>query len=166
MKHKPQPLLLLTQAFALGALMMSCAPANQVRVPKADYLFTPLAATAVSTLAQPFKSNLERVGITLEEGQAFGYEGDDERAFYAAVDKFYLEHPGFCPVENAFLNAANSLYLTVAARPAARPGDPGTVGEVWAFVYDQSRKPKLTFAFVKGSSSRAIAGTPCRVTAP
>lgn len=75
------------------------------------------------------------------------------------VDRFYQEHPNFCPVlDNGFLYLENQpgLFMTLAAPLEPQVGNP-----VIALVYDQTFKPKLTFVSLKGSSRKVLAVNKC-----
>jgi hypothetical protein len=128
--------------------LASCVPAVL------QYKFNSLDENKAREMATSFIPQLKAIGVQLEDrGTAFQYQGIDERAFLAVVDKFYLEHPGFCPLQDAFFIAPEqNLYMTVAAKEL----------EVAAFIYDQSQKPNLTFAFFNGKSSKKIPTIPCK----
>jgi hypothetical protein len=137
---------------ALAALLlvslMSCVPAVL------QYKFNSLDENKAREMVASFIPQLKAIGIQLEDrGTAYQYQGSDERAFLAVVDKFYLEHPGFCPLRDAFFIAPEqNLYMTVAGKEL----------EVAAFIYDQSQKPNLTFAFFNGKSTKKIPTIPCK----
>ena len=97
--------------------------------------------------------NAVMVSYTLEIAQR--YEGNDNRAFSLAIDRFYLEHPGFCPVVGGFLiSSSGRSAVTFTADEKGR--------EVRAFVYDLVSRPRFSFAYVKGSSREVLPVTPCR----
>ena len=133
----------------LVLVINSCVPVEV----KADYVFSdlePAKATELSTVFQPV---FKQLGIRIGTGKAFRYEGKDDRAFLATIDRFYLEHPGFCPLQNAFFAAPDqSLFMTLAAKDL----------EIAAFVYDQSRRPNLVFAYLDGKSTKKIPTVPCK----
>jgi hypothetical protein len=143
-----------TRATLLGFLMvglMSCIP-SQVK-----YEYINLPQSQVQALSAPFVNDLTKAGIKLETGSAYRYDGSDDRAFLATIDRFYLENPGFCPVENGFFFLEDrQLYLTLAAKDF----------QVRAFIYDQSLRPKLLFAFINASSATKLPVTPCQTAKP
>jgi hypothetical protein len=129
--------------------LVACAPSSAP--PEQPWQAADEAVLTV--LRTPFVELLQTRGITLGVGQAFRYEGSDERVFLQVIDQFYRQHPGFCPVERGFAAAPDRpLYITLAANGL----------DVRALVYDQSRKPKLSFSFIQGSSLSALPTTPCR----
>jgi hypothetical protein len=146
--------------FLLMALMcmfglVACVPVNQ----KVEYKFLPLTESIGLELVKPFKEQLKNLEIQLGSGIAYQYDGSDSRAFLAVVDRFYQEHPNFCPVsENGFLYLEKQpgLFMTLAAPLEPRAGNP-----VIALVYDQTFKPKLTFVSLKGSSRKVLAVNKC-----
>jgi hypothetical protein len=136
-------LILLILAFS------SCVPAEV----KATYTFSDLEPAKTTELSNVFQPVFQQLGIRIGGGKAFRYEGKDDRAFLATIDRFYLEHPGFCPLQDAFFVAPDqSLYMTLAAKDF----------EVAAFIYDQSRRPSLIFAYLGGKSIKKIPTIPCR----
>ncbi|GMA15193.1 hypothetical protein E5F05_01835 (plasmid) [Deinococcus metallilatus] len=82
----------------------------------------------------------------MARASVYGYSGSQAEAFDVATRDFYGRYPGFCPVQGGFLAASDrAVYLTLAARG----------NEVRGFVYDQRRRPRLTFAYFEGQSARA-----------
>jgi hypothetical protein len=173
--HKRTPSLVQARAFiALGAwlalALASCAPAafGGVQVlpstssqPSTSSVVSPLVLTSapansVTEFAQEFVAPLERAGVSLEvaKANAFTYSGEDDKAFFQAVDLFYTQHPGFCPVEGGFLTGAKRNFMTLAADVAGV--------NVWAFAYDLSSKPKFRGAFIPGKSSSVLKVKPCQ----
>jgi hypothetical protein len=113
-------------------------------------------SSSVTEYTQEFIAPLETAGVTLEvaKSNAFTYTGEDEKAFFQAVDLFYTQHPGFCPVEGGFLTGAKRNFVTLAADSSGR--------QVWAFAYDLSGKPKFRGAFIPGKSTKALKVKPCQ----
>ena len=135
--------------------LVACVPVNQ----KVEYKFLPLNEQAGLDLVKPFNDQLKSLEIQLGTGIAYQYDGSDSRAFLVVVDRFYQEHPNFCPVlENGFLYLENQpgLFMTLAAPLEPQVGNP-----VIALVYDQTFKPKLTFVSLKGSSHKVLAVNKC-----
>jgi hypothetical protein len=138
----------------------SCVP---VRDPSNPVDFSPLDDKAARDLLEPFRNELQARGILFKAGQAFRYDGQNERAFLAAVDRFYLERPGFCPLlENGFLLSSQAdTYATLAA-----PLTPENPPRVAALVYDLRAKPRFVFAVYDGSSRTPLEVTRCRTDPP
>jgi hypothetical protein len=88
-------------------------------------------------------------------GTAQRYSGDDTRAFSLIIDRFYLEHPGFCPVTNGFMISATGKTAVTFATD-----EDGS--EVRALVYDLSSRPNFSFVFLRGFSRNKLPVTPCR----
>jgi hypothetical protein len=135
--------------------LVACVPVSQ----KVEYKFLPLTENVGLELVKPFKDQLKSLEIQLGSGVTYQYDGNDSRAFLVVVDRFYLEHPGFCPlIENGFLYLENQpgLFMTLAAPLEPQVGNP-----VIALVYDQTFKPKLTFVSLKGSSRKVLAVNKC-----
>jgi hypothetical protein len=138
------------------AAFIGCAP--QVKAPDAYTVPFPDASPEIAnTLLKAFTTTLKDLGITLtlEGVKAYRYEGVDDRAFLAATDRFYLDVPGYCPLERAFYYADNKTTLmTLAAKPNSN--------QVRAFIYDLATRPKLVFAFYFGTSRTPLKIAPCR----
>jgi hypothetical protein len=140
--------------FWFGALLLvGCAPRT---VPDAySVVFLETAPSVASELSLPFAQVLASLEIRLDSGTAFRYEGADNNAFLAAIDRFYLENPGFCPLEKAFYSAENKTTLmTLAAKP--------NTTQIRAFIYDLASRPKLSFAYFVGLSRTVQKTAPCR----
>jgi hypothetical protein len=154
----------------LGSGLVSCAPAafGGVQVlpstsskpanssPTGPLVLTSAPSSSLGEYAQEFMVPLETAGVKLElaAANAFSYMGEDEKAFFQAVDLFYTSHPGFCPVEGGFLTGAKRNFVTLAADVAGV--------QVWAFAYDLSAKPKFRGAFIPGKSTKVLKVKPCQ----
>ena len=138
----------------LLVLLASCAPSVAPVAP-------PVATADLATyqyLAAPFTGELERLGVSVTNYQTYRYEGADPNGFVEAINRFYLANPGFCPLVEAFYAAPSGLqFMTVA-------GNNGL--EVRGFLYDQSRRPRLTYAYFSGSSALALPATVCATATP
>jgi hypothetical protein len=159
-----------TLGACLALALVSCAPAafggvqvlpstsNKPSNPSNTVPLVLNAAPASTVLeyTQEFVTPLESAGVKLElsNANAFTYAGEDEKAFFQAVDLFYTSHPGFCPVEGGFLTGAKRNFVTLAA-------DSGGV-QVWAFAYDLASKPKFRGAFIPGKSGKVLKVKPCQ----
>lgn len=151
----PALLLLLVSAAAL--LLAACAPAaGTAPVPTAgpaEFAVGPADPAAAERLLAPFRADLAALGVTIERVAAFRYEGSDPDAFVAAINAFYRRNPGHCPLREAFYVAPDALrFMTVAS-------DDGT--SVRAFLYDQSRRPRLLYAYLEGVAARRLPAIRC-----
>lgn len=174
-KRHRQPRVQARACTAFGAWLVvgltSCAPASfggvqvlpsTTNLPAASsstngpLLLTASPASSTLEYTQEFLAPLERAGVSLEvaKANAFTYSGEDEKAFFQAVDLFYTQHPGFCPVEGGFLTGAKRNFMTLAADVAGVA--------VWAFAYDLSSKPKFRGAFIPGKSVKVLKVKPCQ----
>jgi hypothetical protein len=143
----------------LGILFLaSCTPAT-------SSTSSPTTTTAANSadeetfrfLTAPFEQTLRDLNITVTSFETFRYDGDDPNAFITAVNEFYKSNPGFCPLQEAFYPASNGLqFMTLAGNNAT---------QVRGFLYDQSRKPKLTYAYFEGQVSGLLPAIACE-TAP
>lgn len=130
-------------------LLAACAPAETAPV-------LPLKPLPKETTLQQqavFQQELDQLGIQVTSGTSFLYEGLDLNAFQNIINRFYQEHPGYCPLENAFFLKENpyGLYMTVTAKGNA----------VAALIYDQRQKPKITYSVLEGQSKELLGVTNC-----
>ena len=131
---------------ALALLFIACAPA--VNAPR----FEAVGGEALAW-TRDFADVLEYHRISFTAGQLYHYSGNDDKAFLAAVDGFYLEMPGYCPIKDGYHVAPiGALQMTLAAKGSG----------VRALIYDLSRKPAFTYAILAGSSQQPLPVTPCR----
>jgi len=128
----------------VGVLLSSCAP----RVTsQPDLPVTALGEAEGQALVQGFLPALSEAGVTVTRVSAFAYQGSQGGAFEQATRRFYALNPGFCPVQGGFLTRGSDyVYLTLAARGL----------DVRAFVYDQTNRPTLTYAYLEGKSTEAL----------
>ena len=134
--------------------LSACAPATETAAEPPVQPSDPAAnlATYQSLVAQ-FATDLERLGVTLTDYRIYRYEGADPNGFISAINTFYREYPGFCPLVEGFYAAPNGVqFMTLA-------GDNGT--QIRAFLYDQSRRPRLTYAYVEGTSRQPQTAVVC-----
>jgi hypothetical protein len=143
----------------LGILFGACAPRAATPDPF-SVPFTEAAPEIALQLLQPFGNTLRDLSITLvlEGAKTYRYDGSNDTAFLAAIDRFYLENPSYCPLEKAFYYAENKTTLmTIAAKP--------NTTLIKAFIYDLASRPKFVFAYVSGSSKTPQKTAPCRSAA-
>jgi hypothetical protein len=141
----------------LTLLVVACAPGVQ-KSGSANLAVTEASADTLALLLAPFSNTFNQLGIVVTGGQAYRYNGTDANGFIQAINEFYKSNPGFCPLEQAFYPAENGLqFLTLAGNNTT---------EVRGFVYDQSRKPKLTYAYVLGVSSQVYKAKVCETAQP
>ena len=130
--------------------LVACAPAAEP-APEPPVLMSD--PTVYRQLVAPFTQDLERLGVTLTGYQTYRYGGSDPNGFITAINTFYRSYPGFCPLAEAFYAApSGTQFMTVAS-------DNGT--QVRAFLYDQSRRPRLTYAYVEGVSEQPLPAVVC-----
>ena len=134
--------------------LAACAPSTGPSVEPPTQASDPAANLATyRRLVQPFTADLERLGVTLTGYQVYRYEGADPNGFIGAVNTFYRENPGFCPLVEAFYAAPSGVqFMTLA-------GDNST--QIRAFLYDQSRRPRLTYAYAEGTSQQPLPAVVC-----
>lgn len=144
-------------ALSLVVTLASCVPQTQQN-PQSLAADTADEA-AFQTLVAPFRDELSELGVTLLSHQAYRYEGEDPNAFIQAINAFYQTYPGFCPLaENAFFADEEGLqFLTLASNNNY---------QVRGFLYDQSRRPRLTYAYFEASSGRNLPAIVCETAAP
>lgn len=131
----------------LGAVPLAPAAAEGIE-------FDPAAPELTAELLLPFRADLNSLGVEVTSAAPYRYDGTDPNAFIVAINEFYRRNPGHCPLTEAFYPAPDGLrFMTVT-------GDGGR--SVRAFVYDQSRRPRLRFLYLEGSASRALPVTQCR----
>jgi hypothetical protein len=64
-----------------------------------------------------------------------------------ATNQFYLSNPGFCPLDEGkgfFVSETGVVFLTLASNNTTL---------VRGFLYDQSLRPKLKYAYFSGNAS-------------
>ena len=142
-------------AIVLIALLEACTPAaggagsvetEPVEVETAE-------AATFTKLAAPFREELRRLGVEVGPVRVYRYEGSDPNAFIEAINTFYRDNPGFCPLVEAFYPAENGVqFMTLA-------GD--NRYNIRGFLYDQSRRPALTYAYFEGTSARVLPAISC-----
>jgi hypothetical protein len=122
--------------------------------PRVNYSFEATEGAKASELIEPFRNVLERFEIRNASGVAYRYDGNDEKAFLVAADRFYAESPGFCPLQsNAFHYLdGQAVFMTIAAKKT----------DIRLFVYDRSKFPQLIFAYYTAVSAKQLEVTPCR----
>ena len=138
----------------LVLLLSACVPsASETKLE-----FKSLKLSVTLKLLESFKPVLRDLKITLEPVSAFQYIGTDDQALFGAVDVFYQQNPGFCPLENGFYASptANRVFLTLAAKGL----------EVRGFVYVLSSKPGFVFGFARGASVAVLKVKPCPTVSP
>lgn len=134
----------------LLGLLTACVPVAREHI-------EPAQATAdlatFERLVAPFENELDDLGITVLTFQTYRYNGDNPKAFIEAINTFYRQNPGFCPLQEAFYPAQNGVqFMTLAGRNGL---------EIRGFLYDQSRRPRLTYAYFSGSSTQVLPATVC-----
>lgn len=138
----------------LTLLLCACAPRVQ---PEQQLPTTTADLETFQSLIAPFREDLAALGISVRSYQAHRYEGTDPNGFVQATNRFYQTYPGFCPLTEAFYVAADGVrFMTLA-------GNNGL--EVRGFLYDQSRRPRLSYAYFSGSSGQVLPAISCETAA-
>ncbi len=134
--------------------LIACAPATETATEPPTQASDPAVNLATyQSLVAPFAADLERLGVTLNDYQIYRYEGANPNGFINAINTFYREYLGFCPLVEAFYAAPNGVqFMTLAS-------DNST--QIRAFLYDQSRRPRLTYAYVEGTSQQPQTAVVC-----
>lgn len=134
-------------------LLWACAPTatQQEEEPIAE--ITPLDSSTARALQGAFQDVFLDAGIVVQNAQAFKYTGLSASGFTGLINLFYKKYPGFCPVVNGFVIAEErpNTFMTLTARGK----------DVRAFVYDQSEKPFVTYAYLEGESRGVLDVRPC-----
>ena len=126
-------------------MLCSCVPASSTATD--DLTLSVSQEESFQHLIAPFERDLRELGISLGD-----YTGSSQDAFTQAVNTFYRENPGSCPLENAFYASETGLqFMTLAAK--------GT--DIRGFLYDQSRRPALSYAYFDGVAETAQAVIVC-----
>lgn len=132
------------------ALLGACAPKVQT-LPETS--ISSLDPSYAQTLLASFYPDLTRLGVTVKDSTSYGYNGDLMGADRVVVADLYANNEGFCPVRDGTLRANGRPYVLVLAAD----GNRGVRG----VVYDESREPRLTYAYFTGQSLQPLA-TRCR----
>jgi hypothetical protein len=138
----------------LGAFALSgCAPRTQETKTLPPQVTVTSNLDTYEYLLAPFKEDLQALGIQVARYQTFVYDGGDPDTFIKAINQFYRQYPGFCPLENAFFAASNQVqFMTLAGNNSE---------QVRGFLFDHSQKPKLTYGYIEGISSQMLKATVC-----
>jgi hypothetical protein len=144
--------------FALLALVLvACAPSVQ-NTGSSSLPVTEASEETLVMLLAPFANTFNHLGIVVTEGKAYRYEGDDVNAFIQAINEFYRTNPGFCPLKQGFYPAESGVqFMTLAGRNTT---------EIRGFLYDQSQRPRLTYAYFEGTASQVFTATVCETARP
>ncbi|GEM50062.1 hypothetical protein [Deinococcus cellulosilyticus] len=140
-------------------LMVACAPraqnagALEPTVKEVQPLtLEALPEAATTELLQAAQAVLQGLQITVRQVTGKQYRGQDSEAFVRMVDRFYAEHPGYCPLEEAFyFTNLPSVYLTVTAKG----------NQVAVFIYDQRNRPQIQAVVAEGTMPNAPVVTVC-----
>jgi hypothetical protein len=127
--------------FVVLVLLAGCAPRIVEAPPAPPLEVTPLGSDAFTVLITPFGQTLGELGVAKYDSySAYRYNGVENDSFIRATNEFYLRNPGFCPlVDTAFFAADNGvIFMTLAGN---------NTNELRGFVYDQSQRPRLTYAY-------------------
>jgi hypothetical protein len=125
----------------LAAGVAACAPRVVEAPPPPPLEVTPLGSAEFNALVAPFGKTLGALGVAqYDRYWVYRYGGVEDDAFISATNEFYLQNPGFCPlVENAFFaSETGTQFMTLAGN---------NTNELRGFLYDQSQRPRLTYAY-------------------
>jgi hypothetical protein len=141
---------------AVWVLLTGCAPAAK-QDPKPQFVEVVQGSSDdFKRLLEPFNSTLSNLGVKrITSYRAYKYTGNDDSGFIQAINDFYLTYPGFCPlVDNAFYPAQNGIvFLTLASNNSP---------QIRGFLYDQSQKPRLTYAYFEASGESSFSSISCK----
>jgi hypothetical protein len=165
---KVSMLIVSTRTFAFGnrwlgvgllVLASACAPATSTTEPQPVVDVTYASGNTFKALLNPFQSDLANLGVKrIDKYQAYNYVGNDESGFIQAINQFYQRYPGFCPLlDNGFFPAQNGVvFMTLASNNSI---------QLRGFLYDQSRKPKLTYAYFEATGESPFSSIACKTAA-
>jgi hypothetical protein len=140
----------------VGIVLVGCAPATK-EAPKPQFQEVVFGSNDdFKHLLEPFNSQLANLGVKrIDKYRAYKYVGSDDSGFIQAINDFYLTYPGFCPlVDNAFYPAQNGIvFMTLASNNSP---------QLRGFLYDQSQKPRLTYAYFEASGESSFASISCK----
>jgi hypothetical protein len=141
-------------ACLLCLVIISCTPTTN-STPQVS--FQPEAGNRddFKFLLSPFLQDLQNMSIDISEFQIYRYEGEDPNAFIQATNQFYLTNPGFCPLDEGagfFVSDDGLIFLTLASN---------NTSAIKGFLYDQSRRPKLKYAYFSGTSRTDLMSIIC-----
>ena len=135
---------------SLLLLLCSCVPASSTATD--DLALSSSQKESFQYLMTPFERDLRELGISLGDYESYEYRGSSQDGFTQAVNTFYRDNPGFCPLGNAFYASETGLqFMTLAAKGI----------DVRGFLYDQSRRPALSYAYFDGVAETAQAVIVC-----
>jgi hypothetical protein len=141
-------------------LLAACAPRTVETPPPPPLEVTPLGRDAFVALVNPFATTLGELGVAQYDSYSvYRYDGAENDAFIRATNEFYLRNPGFCPlVNNAFFAADNGVqFMTLAGN---------NTNELRGFLYDQSQRPRLTYAYFAVRGNGRFQAIVCETARP
>lgn len=112
-----------------------------------------LDADSTRKLLDAFNGTFQELHLTLTSTTGRQYTGKDGQAFKQVVTAFYQNHPGFCPIENAFYLSETTpgLYMTVTSNDQ----------QVALLIYDQRKSPLLSYVVAEGVANPPLPSSPC-----
>jgi hypothetical protein len=138
----------------LLVFLASCTPATTA-APQTSFQIEVENRDDFKVLISPFIKDLQNMGIEITEFQMYRYEGEEPSAFIQATNEFYLSNPGFCPLDEGagfFVAESGVVFLTLASNNTT---------SIRGFLYDQSHRPKLKYAYFSGNASVDVASIIC-----
>lgn len=140
----------------VGLLLSACAPRVQVQPAPVPVPTVTLDKENFLYLLGPFNGVMQDLAVTQYKGyESYQYQGKDEEVFKRVINGFYLRNPGFCPLTGtAFFAAEDGVrFMTLLGN---------STGELRGFLYDQSRRPGLTYAYFAAKGEGAYQGMACK----
>lgn len=143
-------------AIILLSALTSCIPNTTTMSSESPE--SSLSEDSIRLLLSHFQQTLNQRGIQIDRVQGFDYNGNNPDAFTEAINSFYQNNTGFCPLaNNAFTPSEQyALYLTLA-------GDGGR--NIRGFIYDLRRRPKLDYIYFDARASENIPTITCQTKA-
>jgi hypothetical protein len=111
-------------------------------------------------LLEPFNHIMQDLAVTqYKRFEVYQYQGKDEEVFKRLINQFYLKNPSFCPLAaTAFFAAEDGVrFMTLLGN---------STGELRGFLYDQSRRPGLTYGYFSASGDGVYQGVACKTPRP
>ncbi len=139
-----------------ATLLAACAPRVTVEPAPVPVPTITLDKENFLYLLDPFNLVMQDLDVTqYKRYESYQYQGKDEEVFKRVINQFYLKNPGFCPLAGtAFFAAEDGVrFMTLLGNSS---------GELRGFLFDQSRRPGLTYAYFAASGKGVYQGVACK----
>jgi hypothetical protein len=136
--------------------VVACAPRVDIQPAPVPYQTITLEREDFTYLLEPFQQIVADLQVTqYNRYEVYQYQGRDEEVFKRVINQFYLKNPGFCPLlTNAFFAADDGVrFMTLLGN---------NTGQLRGFLYDQSRRPGLTYAYFSATGNGGYQGMACK----